>query len=115
MPTIAKGAGASLIKTGAPTRPTPNLDAQLRTYRAQLADWVTCPSAKTPQGKAKIEQISAKLASVENEIKKKSDPASSSGPNASPPKPIETDRHVDGHSDYLSAPNQVGSNVDTFV
>jgi hypothetical protein len=55
---------------GAPKRSAPDLDAQVRTYRAQLADWVTCPSAKTPGGKAKIEQISAKLVAVEGQIEK---------------------------------------------
>ena len=86
--------------TEAPKRSAPNLDAQMRTARAQLADWVTCPSAKTPQGKEKIKQISEKLASIKNEIK------------------VETqkpDTAASVHQDYLAAPNRAGANVDTYA
>lgn len=52
---------------GKPVR-TPGLDAQLNTVRAQLADWVTCPSAKTPEGKAKIKEVTARFDAIKAQI-----------------------------------------------
>jgi hypothetical protein len=51
------------------TRGSPNLDAQLQTCRAQLEDWVTCPSAKTPEGKEKIRQITVKFDAIKQQMK----------------------------------------------
>lgn len=69
-----------------PTAPTaachrsPSLDAQLQHARGQLQDWVTCPSSKTPEGKAKIRQASEKLEEVKQQIKKADgDPAGVDG------------------------------------
>ncbi|MDB5801036.1 MAG: hypothetical protein JWL63_1975 [Rhodocyclales bacterium] len=45
------------------------LEAQVDTLKKQLCDWVTCPSAKTPEGKAKIEDLTNKLNSTEARIK----------------------------------------------
>lgn len=45
------------------------LDAQLDKYKSQLADWVNCPSCKTPEGKAKIQELSDKIAAIEQKIK----------------------------------------------
>jgi hypothetical protein len=49
------------------------LDAQKATCERQLADWVSCVSAKTPEGKAKIEYYSSKLGDINAEIKKAND------------------------------------------
>ena len=49
---------------------TPSLDAELNSARAQLEDWVTCPSAKTPEGKAKIKEVTAKFDSIKAQIAK---------------------------------------------
>jgi hypothetical protein len=114
MVAIARAGVARDAATVTPKRSSPNLDAQLRTYRAQLADWVTCPSAKTPEGKAKIEQISAKLNSVKSEIKK-SDGTSPSATTAPQTMPNDSTRPADGGGDYLTAPSQVGANVDTYA
>lgn len=46
------------------------MDAQLSTARAKLEDWVTCPSAKTPGGKAEIEKATSKLETIKTQIKK---------------------------------------------
>jgi hypothetical protein len=46
------------------------LEAKVDTLKKQLADWVTCPSAKTPQGKAKIQDITSKLDTAQAQIKK---------------------------------------------
>jgi hypothetical protein len=115
---IARAGAAPLAATGAPKRATPNLDAQVRTYRAQLADWVTCPSAKTPQGKEKIEQISAKLEAVKNQIKKSDGTSLSATTDAlthSTAGSRDATRQPDDHADYLSPPSQVGANVDTYA
>ena len=45
------------------------LEAQLAQYQVQLADWVNCPSCKTPEGKAKIAAISAKISDIEQRMK----------------------------------------------
>lgn len=44
------------------------LDAQLARYQVQLSDWVHCPSSKTPEGKAKIEQIYDKISAIKRQM-----------------------------------------------
>lgn len=44
------------------------LEAQLNRYQIQLADWCNCPSGKTPEGKAKIQQIQAKADAVKAQL-----------------------------------------------
>jgi hypothetical protein len=44
------------------------LDAELAKCDRQLADWVHCPSGKTPEGKAKIEEITARRDTVKARI-----------------------------------------------
>jgi hypothetical protein len=89
----------------------PNLDAQMRTCRAQLADWVTCPSAKTPEGKAKIEQISTKLDEIKHEIKK----SDGNSPSAMIAGRSDAAPHAADAGDYLGASNQVGTIVNTYA
>ncbi|MDB5815910.1 MAG: hypothetical protein JWM03_909 [Rhodocyclales bacterium] len=45
------------------------LEAQADTLKKQLGDWVTCPSAKTPAGKAKIADLTNKLDATQARIK----------------------------------------------
>ena len=45
-----------------------SLQAQLQRYQQQLSDCVNCASAKTPQGKADIEAISARISEVKHSI-----------------------------------------------
>lgn len=45
------------------------LQADVDACRRQMADWVTCPSANTPEGKAKIAQIAARMSAAESRIK----------------------------------------------
>jgi hypothetical protein len=118
MVAIARTGVVFRTPTDTPKRATPNLDAQVRTYRAQLADWVTCPSAKTPQGKEKIEQISAKLESVRNQIKKLDGTSLSATTDASTQSAAassDATPRSDDHADYLSASGQVGASVDTYA
>lgn len=44
------------------------LDAQLSQLQSQLADCVNCASARTPEGKAKIQEISLKIQSLKARI-----------------------------------------------
>jgi hypothetical protein len=55
-------------------RRSPSMDAELSTARAKLSDWVTCPSAKTPEGKNEIKKAADKLATVKAAIQKADDP-----------------------------------------
>ncbi|MBI5922371.1 MAG: hypothetical protein HY847_12090 [Betaproteobacteria bacterium] len=48
---------------------TAGLEAQLARYQIQLADWVSCPSCKTPEGKAKIQELSNKVSDTQQRIK----------------------------------------------
>lgn len=45
-----------------------SLQAQLQRFQQQLSDCVNCASAKTPQGKAAIQALSAKVSLVEQKI-----------------------------------------------
>jgi hypothetical protein len=45
-----------------------SLQAQLQRYQQQLSDCVNCASAKTPQGKADIQAISARISEVKQTI-----------------------------------------------
>ena len=44
------------------------LESQLARYQVQLADWVNCPSCTTPEGKAKIRELSDKVQDVQQRI-----------------------------------------------
>jgi peptidoglycan hydrolase CwlO-like protein len=48
---------------------TANLETQLDKCKIQLADWVSCPSHSTPEGKAKISELSNKISELEQRIK----------------------------------------------
>ena len=57
--------------TGGRLAPQPRgLDADLAKAQSELADWVHCPSSKTPEGKAKIEEVSAKVDAIKGQMKK---------------------------------------------
>jgi hypothetical protein len=65
------------------------LEAQLNRYQIQLADWCNCPSGKTPEGKAKIQQIQAKADAVQAQLDRieaaKTRQPSTSNPVIAPP------------------------------
>ncbi|NYE63924.1 hypothetical protein FHW58_005158 [Duganella sp. 1224] len=67
--TIAIGASptpATAYGGGGPS--ATSLQAQLQRYQQQLSDCVNCASAKTPQGKADIQAISARISEVKQSI-----------------------------------------------
>ncbi len=45
------------------------LESQLAKCQVQLADWVSCPSGKTPEGKAKIAALSDRISNIEQRMK----------------------------------------------
>jgi len=114
MVAIARTSMSASASGGMRARTPPNLEAQMRTCRAQLADWVTCPSAKTPEGKAKIEQISSKLDSIKDQIKK-SGVSSSSATSAQLDGSLKSPRRAEAVDDNPAAFGQMGSNVDTYA
>jgi hypothetical protein len=61
---------------------TAGLEGQLARYQVQLADWVNCPSCKTPEGKAKIQELSDKVSEIKLTIKAADDPFRSAPPTA---------------------------------
>jgi len=60
---------SSLASSGYAGNSLSGLDVQLDKYKAQLANWVNCPSCKTSEGKAKIQELSDKIATIEQKIK----------------------------------------------
>jgi hypothetical protein len=79
---VGSTAATAIPAGGTAARHSPNLDAQLNTYRAQLEDWVTCPSAKTPEGKAKIAQITVEFDAVKKQIAQANINAPTTAPRA---------------------------------
>lgn len=55
----------------APAASGSGLEAELAKCEGQLSDWVHCPSAKTPEGKEKIAEISARLDTLKARIDKR--------------------------------------------
>jgi small-conductance mechanosensitive channel len=52
-----------------------SLDGEVAKCQQQLADLVTCPSSKTPEGKAAMQALSEKLAAARAAINNTSSPA----------------------------------------
>lgn len=57
------------------------LDAELAKCMAQLADWVSCASAKTSAGKEKIAEISGRISAIQAQ-KKRAESAAQDGSQA---------------------------------
>lgn len=49
---------------------TAGLESQITRYKKELSDCVNCASARTPEGKAKIQAIAAKIGAAEARIEK---------------------------------------------
>jgi len=68
-----------------------SLQAQLQRYQQQLSDCVNCASAKTPQGKADIQAISARISEVKQSIAQTdqapANPADAVAPASTPASP----------------------------
>jgi hypothetical protein len=83
-PVTVASATSTLNIAGRATAPA-NLDADLAKAQGQLADWVACPSCKTPEGKAKIEEISAKVDTIKSKLKAVEDSKPTRAEAAKPP------------------------------
>ena len=105
---IGSGTSAATASgTTAPAKRTPSLDAELNTARARLEDWITCPSARTPEGKAKIKEVTAQFDSIKAQIAKEAKTAD-----------LDTPAAVRPASDTPTAdrPNPaIGGNVDIWA
>lgn len=111
----ALGAGASAT-----------LDAQLAKYEAQLADWVNCPSCKTPEGKAKVAEISAKISDVKQRIQSAESNKPVSAANNPSAVSVNSDQEPttsntsgklshDSAASPVSAPGAVGNRVNVYA
>jgi hypothetical protein len=67
--TIASSGYGSAGQAHASRGSRAGLEVQLDTYKKQLADWVDCPSGKTPEGKKKIEDLNNKVSVTKARIK----------------------------------------------
>lgn len=81
IPDNLSGASAAPSASPAPA----SLRAQLERYQHQLADCVNCSSASTPEGKAAIDGLAARIAAVQARLaqgERADRPASRSSPMA---------------------------------
>jgi len=72
---MVSAVGSSQVSnTNASSGPSKSgLEAQISRYQQQLTDCVTCPSSKTPEGKAAIESLSNKISVVQSKLKEITD------------------------------------------
>lgn len=49
-------------------RSTVALQAQLARYQTELAQWLSCPWCKTPEGKAKIAELTTRIGEIEQRM-----------------------------------------------
>ena len=101
------------------------LQAQLDQYRQQLANWVTCASCNTIEGKNKIEQISARIGEIETQMKAVDNArggnrvngleASATTAQNKPNSINAVDSAGATSSSFAAASGSVGSNLDIFA
>lgn len=63
---ITSGVASTAYRSGAPS--VASLKAQLERFQKRLSDCVNCTSANTPQGKADIQAISARISQITKQI-----------------------------------------------
>ena len=80
------------------------LDAQLAQYQIQLADWTNCPSCNTPEGKAKIQELTNKISETQERIRAAEPSSQSNGPAPR----IADQAHDAGQTNVSSQLNVVG-------
>ncbi len=66
---IGSSTGAAAVDYGTTIKSSGLLEVQLEKYKVALADWVNCPACNTPDGKAKIAELSSRIADIETELK----------------------------------------------
>ena len=66
---MVQAVGSSIATSGFGTGASSGvLEAQLKRYQNQLADWCNCPSGKTPAGMAKIQDLQNKADAVKAQL-----------------------------------------------
>ncbi|MDT8999610.1 hypothetical protein RQP53_10070 [Paucibacter sp. APW11] len=80
-----------------------SLDAERAKCEIQLADWSHCGSAKTPEGKAKIDALSEQLATIKARMQR-----AQAAHNAS-------QREQRGSTPAAPAANGLGAHVDLYA
>ena len=66
---IGSVANASATAIAAAGGATAGFDPQLARVEAQLADWLTCPSRNTPDGKAKIRELTDRIGAIKQRLR----------------------------------------------
>lgn len=87
------------------------LAAQLARYQVQLADWVSCPSCKTPEGKAKIRELSDKVRETQQRI----DTADARRQTGASTGQVVVSPAAAGGGATPLAPSELGSGSDSFL
>lgn len=64
--TVAAGGSPVAASTGGTS--VPSLEGRIRQDQAQLNDWTTCVSAKTPKGQAAIQKLSGAISAAKEDI-----------------------------------------------
>ncbi len=72
-----------------PVKTNAGLEAQLDRYKGKLSDQETCPSGKTPEGRANIKHLEEQISEIKNRIaaadtRKSGAEKPVSGPSAGP-------------------------------
>ena len=67
--TSGSSAYSATGQSGASSGSRIGLESQLNTFKKQLSDCINCDSAKTKEGKAKIEELQAKVSIMQERIK----------------------------------------------
>ena len=70
MVTAVSGSSGAGAYAGPAVSSARGLDAELARSEVQLSDWTHCVSAKTPHGKEKIAEISAKVSDIKARMKR---------------------------------------------
>ena len=84
--------GAGITPVQASIRPPANASGELAKCESQLSDWVHCASSKTPEGKAKIAEITGKIDAIKAQMKKAEEASTASAAPASAPTSETTPR-----------------------
>jgi hypothetical protein len=97
---------------------TAGLESQLAQYEVKLADWVNCPSCKTPEGKAKIAEVSDKISEIKQRMKAAD--ATNSPADGNNDKAVSVLRAKDyvGDTSHPAPPRptgNIGSRLDVFA
>jgi hypothetical protein len=96
------------------------LQSQLDRYQVQLDDWCHCPGGKTPEGKAKIQDLTSKVDTIKAQLQQVS-PQQRPSPSQSSPAPSAATANsgqASGTATVSRSPSAfspLGSRLDVFA